>query len=102
MSERNNPGKRRAEVQALRKDQVIGKYGRLLGEVFVGYVNDPNEVTRRDFATLIADRLRTESTTLRVGALMALMSAFELVLEDRVNFVMDETRQSRLDSMRIK
>ena len=92
--------KRMAEAKAVRLHAAVGKYGEL-GKPLVDYVSRQNPKTRKNFADLIVANLESEQSNLRVTALMALMSAFELIMEDKITFVMDETRQSRFDSMRI-
>ena len=100
--DQDNPSRRRAEQQAIRRDIATKRYGSFLGKGLMDYVSHPCEVTKRDFAALIADGLGNKSRALRTGALMALMSAFELIMEDSNTSLMDATKESRFDSMRIR
>lgn len=80
MVDQDHPDRRRAEEQAVRR---VGK-SRTLENGLADYASDPNETTRRTFAELIDSRLGIDNRILRVEALMALMSSFELMLKDRI------------------
>ncbi|OGH23576.1 MAG: hypothetical protein A2958_00550 [Candidatus Levybacteria bacterium RIFCSPLOWO2_01_FULL_38_13] len=71
--------------RAARRDAAVKQYGEELGRSLIEYVNNPKGDAGRAFAERIVASLESENAQQKTTAVMALMNAFKLIMEDKID-----------------